>query len=105
MIPALGYLTVWCDATTNTTPGLHTGFSLNRQRRKRFFFTTRIPTVLTPSTFGSATGELFRGPNRRQLDAHHTHDERCQRCASLWVLKPILRSTSGSLTPAESRID
>jgi len=29
-IPANGYLTVWCDATTNTTPGLHTGFSLDK---------------------------------------------------------------------------
>ncbi|MGC3961266.1 MAG: lamin tail domain-containing protein [Verrucomicrobiota bacterium] len=29
-IPAGGYLTVWCDATTNTTPGLHTGFSLDK---------------------------------------------------------------------------
>ncbi len=29
-IPAGGYLVVWCDAVTNTTPGLHTGFSLNR---------------------------------------------------------------------------
>jgi len=27
-IPAGGYLTVWCD--TNSTPGLHTGFSLDR---------------------------------------------------------------------------
>jgi hypothetical protein len=29
-IPANGFLTVWCDATTNTTPGLHTGFSLDK---------------------------------------------------------------------------
>jgi hypothetical protein len=29
-ITAGGYLTVWCDATTNTTPGLHTGFSLDK---------------------------------------------------------------------------
>ncbi len=29
-IPAGGYLTVWCDAITNTTPGLHTGFSLDK---------------------------------------------------------------------------
>lgn len=29
-IPAGGYLPVWCDATTNTTPGLHTGFSLDK---------------------------------------------------------------------------
>lgn len=29
-ISAGGYLTIWCDATTNTTPGLHTGFSLDK---------------------------------------------------------------------------
>lgn len=29
-LPASGYLTVWCDATTNTTPGLHTGFALDQ---------------------------------------------------------------------------
>ena len=29
-IPAGGCLTVWCDATTRTTPGLHTGFSLDK---------------------------------------------------------------------------
>jgi hypothetical protein len=29
-IPAGGFLTVWCDAATNTTPGLHTGFSLDK---------------------------------------------------------------------------
>ena len=30
MIDAGGYLVVWCDAVTNVTPGLHTGFSLGR---------------------------------------------------------------------------
>ncbi|MCX6895838.1 MAG: lamin tail domain-containing protein, partial [Verrucomicrobia bacterium] len=30
-IVAGGYLTVWCDTATNTTPGLHTGFSLNKR--------------------------------------------------------------------------
>ena len=30
-IPALGFLTVWCDATTNATPGLHSGFGLSRE--------------------------------------------------------------------------
>jgi hypothetical protein len=29
-IPAGGFLVVWCDAVTNTTPGLHTGFSLDK---------------------------------------------------------------------------
>src|SRR5204863_4126648 len=26
-VPSGGYLVVWCDDTTNTTPGIHTGFS------------------------------------------------------------------------------
>jgi hypothetical protein len=29
-LPANSYLTVWCDAITNTAPGLHTGFSLDK---------------------------------------------------------------------------
>jgi hypothetical protein len=29
-IPAGGYVVVWCDAITNTTPGIHTGFALGR---------------------------------------------------------------------------
>jgi len=29
-ISAGGYLVVWCDAITNTTPGIHTGFALDR---------------------------------------------------------------------------
>jgi hypothetical protein len=29
-IPAGGYLVVWCDDATNTTPGLHAGFSFSR---------------------------------------------------------------------------
>jgi hypothetical protein len=28
-IPALGYLVIWCDSQTNTTPGLHAGFELD----------------------------------------------------------------------------
>ncbi|HZL43195.1 MAG TPA: lamin tail domain-containing protein, partial [Verrucomicrobiae bacterium] len=30
IIAAGDYLVVWCDAVTNTTPGLHTGFSLDK---------------------------------------------------------------------------
>ncbi len=37
-IPALGYMTVWCDATTNTTPGLHTGFGLDRDGDRVFLY-------------------------------------------------------------------
>lgn len=37
-VPAGGYITVWCDATTNTTPGLHTGFSLARDGDNVFLY-------------------------------------------------------------------
>ncbi len=33
-----GHLTVWCDAITNTTPGLHTGFSLDKDGDSIFLF-------------------------------------------------------------------
>ncbi len=29
-VPAEGFLVVWCDSTTNTTPGVHSGFELSR---------------------------------------------------------------------------
>ena len=29
-IPANGHLIIWCDAATNTTPGLHAGFALSK---------------------------------------------------------------------------
>jgi len=50
-IPANGYLVVWCDSTTNTTPGLHTGFALGRNGESIFLYnasTVRVDSV----TFG-----------------------------------------------------
>jgi hypothetical protein len=50
-IPALGYQVVWCDASTNTTPGQHTGFGLDRDGESVFLYdstTNRIDAV----TFG-----------------------------------------------------
>ena len=47
-IPVGGYLTVWCDATTNTTPGLHTGFSLDKDGDHVFLYdanTNRIDAL------------------------------------------------------------
>ncbi|MFO1513182.1 MAG: lamin tail domain-containing protein [Verrucomicrobiota bacterium] len=37
-LPANSYLTVWCDATTNTSPGLHTGFSLDKDGDSIFLY-------------------------------------------------------------------
>ncbi len=37
-IPANGYLTIWCDAITNTTPGLHSGFSFGRNGDHVFLY-------------------------------------------------------------------
>ena len=47
-IPAGGYLVVWCDDTTNTSPGLHTGFSLNRDGESVYLYdstTSRVDAV------------------------------------------------------------
>jgi hypothetical protein len=51
MIAAGGYLVVWCDDSTNTTPGLHTGFSLKEDGDNVFLYdaaTNRIDAL----TFG-----------------------------------------------------
>jgi len=47
-LPAFGYLTIWCDATTNITSGLHTGFSLDKDGDKVFLYdanTNRIDAL------------------------------------------------------------
>jgi hypothetical protein len=39
---------VWCDSTTNTTPGLHTGFALGRNGESIFLYnasTVRVDSV------------------------------------------------------------
>lgn len=59
-IPAGGYLTVWCDATTNTTPGLHTGFSLDKDGDNVFLFdasTNRVDAL----SFGLQVGNYSVG--------------------------------------------
>lgn len=63
-IPALGYLVVWCDDTTNISPGLHAGFSLARTGESIQLFnaaTSRVDAVsfglqLTNSTVGRVGG-------------------------------------------------
>jgi hypothetical protein len=50
-LTAGGYLVVWCDSATNTTPGLHTGFALDRAGETIFLYnasTARVDAV----TFG-----------------------------------------------------
>jgi len=65
LIPAGGFLTVWCDATTNTTPGIHTGFSLGQQGDNVFLYdagTNRVDALsfgLQPAnyTLGRIAGD------------------------------------------------
>ncbi|MCI0743849.1 MAG: lamin tail domain-containing protein [Verrucomicrobia subdivision 3 bacterium] len=55
-----GHLVVWCDATTNTTPGLHTGFALGRNGESVFLYnanTVRVDSV----TFGLQITDLTVG--------------------------------------------
>jgi hypothetical protein len=47
-IPAGGYLVVWCDATTNTTSGFHSGFALGRNGDSVFLYdqnTNRVDAI------------------------------------------------------------
>src|SRR6185369_6990696 len=51
ILPANGFLVVWCDAVTNATLGLHAGFALDREGDNVFLFnaaTQRVDAV----TFG-----------------------------------------------------
>ena len=47
-LPPGGFLVVWCDAVTNTTPGLHSGFALGKDGGDVFLFnaaTNRVDAV------------------------------------------------------------
>jgi hypothetical protein len=60
MIAANGYLVVWCDAATNTTPGLHAGFGLDREGDSLVLYdaqTQRVDAV----TFGAQVANLTIG--------------------------------------------
>ena len=48
-IDAGGYLTVWCDAITNTAPGLHSGFAFGRNGDNVFLYdaNTNLADALT----------------------------------------------------------
>ncbi|HEX5220958.1 MAG TPA: lamin tail domain-containing protein [Verrucomicrobiae bacterium] len=59
-IPPNSYLTVWCDAVTNTTPGLHTGFSLGKDGDNVFLYdanTNRVDAL----SFGLQVGNQSIG--------------------------------------------
>lgn len=64
-IPAGGYLVVWCDAVTNTTPGFHTGFALDRDGETVLLYnsvTSRVDGVtyglqITDYSMGRIGGE------------------------------------------------
>ena len=60
MIGAGGYLVVWCDATTNVTPGIHTGFSLGRNGDDVYLYdpnTNRMDAI----SFGPQVSDLSIG--------------------------------------------
>ena len=44
-IPANSFLVVWCDAITNTTPGIHTGFALDRENDNVFLYNTQTQRI------------------------------------------------------------
>jgi len=59
-IKANDYLVVWCDAITNTTPGLHTGFALDREGDSVFLYNTQTQRVDAVS-FGMQAANLTIG--------------------------------------------
>jgi len=61
-VPPGGYFVVWCDDTTNTTPGIHTGFSLQRGGDNVYLFdpNTNLFDSLTfgPQVSGHSVGRI-----------------------------------------------
>jgi hypothetical protein len=59
-IAAGGYLVIWCDSATNTTPGIHAGFSLGRSGDHVFLYdptTNRVDAI----SFGLQVGDYSIG--------------------------------------------
>jgi hypothetical protein len=86
-IPGNGYLTVWCDAITNTTPGLHTGFSLDKDGESVFLYdanTNRVDAI----SFGQQLANLSIG----RIDGHWT----------LTTATPTAANTVASLASASN---
>jgi hypothetical protein len=44
-LAANGYLVIWCDSVTNTTPGLHSGFALDREGDNLFLYDAQTQRV------------------------------------------------------------
>jgi hypothetical protein len=60
VIPAGGFLVVWCDGITNTTPGLHAGFALSRYGETIFLYNAQSNQVDALS-YGPQTADLSVG--------------------------------------------
>jgi hypothetical protein len=59
-VPANGFLVVWCDSVTNTTPGLHAGFELDPDGDGVFLYdaaSNRVDAV----TFGAQAADFSLG--------------------------------------------
>ncbi len=59
-IPANGYLVVWADAVTNTTPGLHTGIALGRNGDTVFLYDANT-NLVDAISFGPQVANLTIG--------------------------------------------
>ena len=64
-LPAGAYLVIWCDATTNTSPGWHSGFGLSKEGSALFLFnaaTNRIDSIgFGPQVANYTIGRVDQG--------------------------------------------
>lgn len=85
IVPSNGFLVVWCDATTNTTSGLHSGFALGRNGDSVFLYDNagiRVDAI----SFGPQAADYSIG-----------------RLSGAWTLTtptPAAANTAASLAPA-----
>jgi len=86
-VPAGGYLVVWCDSTTNTTSGLHSGFALGRNG----------DSVFLSDADGSRVDAISFGPQAANYSIG--------RVAGTWTLNtptPSAENNAATLAPASS---
>ena len=97
-IPANGYLVAWCDAATNTTPGLHTGFSLDREGETLSLFdpnTNRIDALtygfqLTNYSVGRVGGKwVLTQPTANAANVAATVVSAANLALNEWMANPL----------------
>jgi hypothetical protein len=97
-VPARGFLVVWCDATTNITPGLHTGFNLAKDGETLSLYdaaTNRIDAIslglqIANLSVGRVSNQwVLNQPTPNATNTPATLGATTNLCLNEWIANPI----------------